>query len=290
MSKRDRRFYFSIDVDWVRGTEAALPDILDLCDEYELRATFFTVGGFAREYPEVLREAVDRGHEVGTHGWLHGVDDRENYRTAARADQLDWLTRATEAIEAATGVRPRSFRAPNLWIGETALDVLEELGYRFDSSVPARRYDAGMGQLGHDIRYLRAPREPYHPSRSHIGRKGDRPIVEVPPSTFFLPMNMSGLRMFGAAALGMATRVLALRADTLVFYIHPSEFVPVDAQELPPGVPRRHMEGIGPANYDSLRKYLDGVRSLGYRSCRVDEAVVDGAGESGGSDDPGSGG
>ena len=35
----DRRFYFSVDVDWVRGSEAALPEIFALCDEYDLHAT-----------------------------------------------------------------------------------------------------------------------------------------------------------------------------------------------------------------------------------------------------------
>lgn len=268
---RDRRFYFSVDVDWVRGSEAALPEIFALCDEYDLRATFFAVGGFAEEYPELLAEAVRRGHEVGTHGWLHGLDNREDYRTATWDEQHDWVTRATNAVERATGVRPRSFRAPNLWVGETTLEVLEALNYAFDSSVPARRFDAGFGRLGLETRYWRAPREPYHPLSSHLGRKGDSSIIEVPPSTFFLPMNMSGLRMFGVRALAAASRLLALRTDILVFYIHPWDFVPACAQALGSWTPRRHVEGIGRENFGPLRQYLDVVAALGFRSLRVDQ-------------------
>ena len=278
MKRAEKSFYFSVDVDWVRGSEKAFPALYDLCDELGIRGTFFTVGGFASEYGEHLAEAVRRGHEVGSHGWEHGLRNYEDYGRASRAEQLKWMEQTTAAVERATGIRPRSFRAPNLWVGETTLSVLEELEYAFDSSVPARRYDAGMGQLGHQTKYFRAPREPYHPSREHLGRRGDSPVVEVPPSTFLFPMNMSGLRAFGLRALRWATRRIAARADTLVFYIHPAEFVTAADQQLPDDFPRRHREGIGPENFVVLRGLLEDILSQGFVPRRIDEARVPGAG------------
>jgi len=274
MSQGEKSFYFNVDVDWVRGSEAALPPLYDLCDELGIRATFFAVGGFAAEHGEHLAEAVRRGHEVGSHGWEHGLRNYEDYSRAPRGDQRKWLEQATAAVERATGIRPRSFRAPNLWVGETAVSVLEELGYAFDSSVPARRYDAGYGQLGHRTKYFRAPRDPYHPSRAHLGRPGDSPVVEVPPSAFFFPMNMSGLRTFGLNAFRWANRRIARRANTLVFYAHPAEFVAAADQQLADDVPRRHRKGIGPQNFTLLRSYLEHVLSLGYVARRIEQAAA----------------
>jgi peptidoglycan/xylan/chitin deacetylase (PgdA/CDA1 family) len=272
----EKTFCFSVDVDWVRGSEVALPALYDLCDELGIRGTFFSVGGFASEYGELLAEGLHRGHEVGSHGWEHGLRNYENYGSSPYDDQLRWLELTTGAVEKATGVRPHSFRAPNLWVGETTLRVLETLGYTHDSSVPARRYDAGMGQLGHQTRYFRAPRDPYHPSREHLAVPGDSPVVEVPPSAFFVPMNMSGLRAFGVRALRWANRRIRARADTLVFYVHPAEFVSPDAQALKADIPRRHRRGIGPQNVELLRRYLSDVLELGYTPVRVDQTAPGG--------------
>lgn len=267
-----RRFYFSVDVDWVRGSESAIPGILDLCEELGCKGTFFTVGGFAEEFPESLAVVRDRGHEIGTHGYVHGVEDYENYRTAPYEDQLQWLTAATDQVEQAVGVRPVSFRAPNLWVSEKTLRALEALEYRFDSSVPAKRYDFGFGQLKHQTQYIRAPRDPYHPSPDHLAERGSSPVLEVPPSTFLFPMNMSGLRLVGLSATKWAVRRIMKRSDTLVFYIHPAEFVDRDKQDLGDDIPRRHLEGIGPQNFDLLRAFMEYVLGLGYESARIDEA------------------
>lgn len=45
--------------------------ILDLLDEQKLKGTFFCVGGLAREFPEVVRQIAERGHEVGCHSDVH---------------------------------------------------------------------------------------------------------------------------------------------------------------------------------------------------------------------------
>src|SRR3954466_9281100 len=45
--------------------------ILALLDEYEIKATFFTLGWVAERYPGLVRRLVADGHEVASHGYAH---------------------------------------------------------------------------------------------------------------------------------------------------------------------------------------------------------------------------
>lgn len=47
------------------------PWVLDLLDEYNIKATFFCVGDNVRKYPEIYEEVLRRGHQVGNHTFNH---------------------------------------------------------------------------------------------------------------------------------------------------------------------------------------------------------------------------
>lgn len=47
------------------------PWLLDVLDEYGVKATFFVVGDNVRKYPELFRMLVERGHSVGNHTFNH---------------------------------------------------------------------------------------------------------------------------------------------------------------------------------------------------------------------------
>src|SRR5258705_14015832 len=46
---------------------AITPKLLDLLDRHNAKATFFLIGRYVRECPELVQETVARGHEVGNH-------------------------------------------------------------------------------------------------------------------------------------------------------------------------------------------------------------------------------
>lgn len=256
------RFLFTIDADWLPGSERGLVRLFDLADRYQLPATVFVTGRFAVDYAEILRDGLSRGVEFGTHGWEHGQDPREEFRTASAAVQRDLIERSTDALERATGVRAKIFRAPNLWIGETTIRVLDELGYSVDSSVPSRRFDLGIGQVSNP-RYYWAPLEPYRPAVDDLRRRGSSRVVEVPPSAYFVPINMSALRQMGLAPLRWAIRRLASRTSVVTFYCHPTEFEVADRQRIGAGVPARYRAGIGPHQVGALAAFLDMVLGEG---------------------------
>ena len=110
-----KHLHFTIDCDWVPGSEKGLEALLDCCDRYGMTATVFFTGRFAEAYPNLVRDCHERGHQLGTHGWAHGgLEEDEDFRTAGYEQQRTWIRQATQAVEQAAGVRPVIFRAPNL--------------------------------------------------------------------------------------------------------------------------------------------------------------------------------
>ncbi|HQE50488.1 MAG TPA: polysaccharide deacetylase family protein, partial [Fervidobacterium sp.] len=49
----------------------AVLNLLDLLDEYSIKAVFFVLADIAEEYFDILCEIKDRGHEIGCHGYDH---------------------------------------------------------------------------------------------------------------------------------------------------------------------------------------------------------------------------
>jgi len=47
------------------------PRMLGLLDRHEVKATFFLMGRNVERYPEVARDVLARGHEIGNHSYSH---------------------------------------------------------------------------------------------------------------------------------------------------------------------------------------------------------------------------
>jgi peptidoglycan/xylan/chitin deacetylase (PgdA/CDA1 family) len=87
--------------------EDATPAVLDALDAAGARATFFLVAEQLADHPEIGREILRRGHEVGLHGFGHERHDRIPPERSI-AD----VNAGFEAVRDALGVRPRFYRPP----------------------------------------------------------------------------------------------------------------------------------------------------------------------------------
>jgi len=106
---------------------------LDLFERHRTQATFFFVGWVARKYPQLVREAAARGHEVACHSYWH----RTVYSLSPEEFRTD-LREAKDVLEQASGQTVLGFRAPSWSITREsiwALDILVEEGFRYDSSI-----------------------------------------------------------------------------------------------------------------------------------------------------------
>jgi len=85
------------------------PALLELLDEFDAKATFFVVGENVNAHPELAREIVARGHRLANHTWTHPA---ATFWCAGPARTRREILDGARAIERATGIRPRWFRAP----------------------------------------------------------------------------------------------------------------------------------------------------------------------------------
>lgn len=137
---------------------AGLPRILALLDKHDIPATFMVPGQVLDDHPAACREIADRGrHEVGYHGYYH-----ESVLDIPVEEERELMRRGMARIEDVFAEPPRGNRSPPFALGPNTADLLEELGFAYDSSL-----------FGHD--------EPYRPCLPVVGGR-ERDFVELPVS------------------------------------------------------------------------------------------------------------
>lgn len=82
-------------------------ELIDILDQYNVKATFFVVGDWVEKYPESVKALSDAGHEVMSHSNHH-----DHFNTLSAQEIIDDLNACNDKIEAVTGVRPTLFRPP----------------------------------------------------------------------------------------------------------------------------------------------------------------------------------
>jgi peptidoglycan/xylan/chitin deacetylase (PgdA/CDA1 family) len=122
------------------------PAIFDLLARTSTPATFFVEGWNGDHHPGAVRAIVERGHELGMHGWLH-----EQWNELSVDAERTLAARATDALTRAAGTPPRGFRAPGGARTAHTERILRELGYDYDASLGdgmrAARLPSGLAQI-----------------------------------------------------------------------------------------------------------------------------------------------
>jgi len=202
--------------------------LLDLLDEYDVRATCFVLGWVAERHAKLVRAIASRGHNIASHGYAHRLVYDQTPHAFAEDVRL-----AKRILEDASGRSVVGYRAPSysitprsLW----ALDVLLQEGYEYDASIFPIKHD----RYGIPI----SARRPYRIER----RSGT--LVEIPGSTTRIgPLNLPiagggyfRILPYQWTRWGIA-RVNRTERRPVVFYLHP--------WEIDPGQPRLHAGRLG---------------------------------------------
>jgi peptidoglycan/xylan/chitin deacetylase (PgdA/CDA1 family)/NADP-dependent 3-hydroxy acid dehydrogenase YdfG len=111
------------------GWKVGMPRILALLARYGISATFFIPGEVADKHPDLVREVVDKGHEVAHHSYSHRWI--VNLSPAEERDEMD---RGMEALTRLAGTRPRGWRSPAAEFSSITLDLLKEYGFDYSSN------------------------------------------------------------------------------------------------------------------------------------------------------------
>jgi polysaccharide deacetylase family protein (PEP-CTERM system associated) len=232
---------FTVDVeDWYQScvdfdapiTERVVRNVdrvLAVLDDHGVKGTFFVQGKVAETFPRLVRDLVDSGHEIQSHGYSHRPLFGMN-----RRQLRDELERARKTVEDASGLRVNAFRAQdfsilagNLW----ALEILAEVGFEIDSSIfpmRMRRY----GIAGWDAQPQRLTLE------------SGATLLEVPVAVWTkgrwrLPVAGGGyFRLLPERVLDRGLQAILNSGRPAVIYTHPYEFNPRELDEYGGQVPQ----------------------------------------------------
>lgn len=185
--------------------------ILEMLAVHNTKATFFTLGWIAERYPQLVRQIVEQGHELASHGYGH-----ERASDLTEAAFFADIHLAKIILEDVGDAEVKGYRAPSFSIGTGnlwAFDTLARAGYRYSSSVyPIRHDHYGM---------------PDSPRFAYQVRPG---LLEIPVTTLRalgrnLPSSGGGYFRLLPYALSrwMLKRVNTLDRQSGIFYFHPWE-------------------------------------------------------------------
>lgn len=100
----EKKVAISFDAAW--GADKT-EQIMDVCEQYNVIATFFLVGFWVEDYPETTKLIAERGFEIGMHSSTH-----PNMTTLNKENQRLELVQNRDIIYSVTGTTPKLFRPP----------------------------------------------------------------------------------------------------------------------------------------------------------------------------------
>ena len=134
---------FTMDVEAFTDTECistsntkVSADLLDgfdeyikILDKYNIKSTLFTVGKLAPKIESKMKKYIKSGHRLALHNYGHIAP-----MDLSISQFRDQVSKAKNMLDDIFGTNIVGFRAPCFSMDEKRLEVLHELGFRYDSS------------------------------------------------------------------------------------------------------------------------------------------------------------
>ena len=135
-------FSLSFDCDYSEDVQA-IPELLELLDNYSIKASFACIGKLIEQYPAVHQQLISQGHEIMNHTHTHPPSDElnspNNFHKLGVAEQYAEIERCDRVCQDILNYKPTGFRIPHYGFQytETIYGILKELGYVYSSSLKA---------------------------------------------------------------------------------------------------------------------------------------------------------
>ena len=105
VGRDDGKVAITFDCAW--GAED-MESILSTLKNHNCNATFFVLGTWAEQNPEIMKKIVADGHEIGNHSYNH-----THYTAMSQNEMLSDIDKCNKAIKDTSGISPTLFRAPS---------------------------------------------------------------------------------------------------------------------------------------------------------------------------------
>lgn len=186
--------------------------ILNLLDKYNIKATFFVLGWIAQKKPKLIKRIHENGHEVASHGYGHLL----NYNLS-KDELIEDLKKSKEILENIIDDEVIGYRAPSFSISDELLEILFNLGFKYDSSYNAFSSHDRYGSIS----TTKDKNGPF---------KHDSGIIEIPlplVNVFNMKVPISGggyFRIYPLRIFDKLVNKYMKNNEEYVFYMHPWEF------------------------------------------------------------------
>jgi len=193
-----------------------IPRILLILNKYQIKATFFTTCDCIEKYPQIFQELKKQGHEISSHGYRHLRFDGLSYN-----EKKEQIEKSIECFNKYFGEAPKSFRAPQLSISNSTLDLLEKYGFKYDSSYAPLDF---LLLLYYPKKFRLWLKQFFSPRQKYKIRKN---LYEIPTSAFFIPFVSILFRVFHRKAIQFYLNILKLFHNEISFYFHSWDFIDI---------------------------------------------------------------
>ena len=120
VQKEEKICAISFDAAWGNEDTHTLIEILK---KYNVKTTFFVVGGWVDKYPESVKELSDAGHEIMNHSNTHP------HMTKLSKEQMQKeVTECNDKIEKVTNKKPILFRPPYGDYNDSVVSAMRDIG------------------------------------------------------------------------------------------------------------------------------------------------------------------
>ena len=109
------------------GPKVGLKRLLDICDKYDLKVSVPLNGLSCVYYPELVKYAHERGHELVAHGW----DQGERLYMLTREQERENILKTIDAIVKVTGERPTGWSSPGVRPTDNTIELVLEAGLEY---------------------------------------------------------------------------------------------------------------------------------------------------------------
>jgi len=198
--------------------------LLSLFAKHNIRSTLFVTGEVLEKFPTKVKQ-WSKNHEIASHEFHH----LPLFKLSPLERKLE-IKKFNRLYYSILKSYPQGFRAVQHTIDLTQMEILEQFGYSYDSSVipryvPFRKY---VGYKG------KAPLVPYFPSKKNIRNKGVSDnrldLIEIPVVPLIMGISLYGtwIRIFGSKIMRLL--LFFKKPNYLALAMHPWDAYPYHGQ------------------------------------------------------------
>ena len=121
-NKQNKNATLMINVYW--GTEY-IDSMLDVLDSYNIKTTFFVGGYWVQQNEDMLNKIIEKGHEIGNHGYYHKDQDKLSYN-----QNLEEISMNHRLVQSLCNYEMKLFAPPSGAFNNNTLNASYDLGYK----------------------------------------------------------------------------------------------------------------------------------------------------------------